>query len=153
MTTKYQILERPKVQSHLQVALPRPYLPRLVRIPPIDQLYSINSIRKLKNPQNGRSIQSITFWVGVTNKSDMRMDSSRPHRPWTQTQAHPKQTVSEDSYQCYDSTKKHKGIKVTLWLRKTRYKKAWGAPALTTYTTVLKQKDWHRFHEVVILVY
>jgi hypothetical protein len=39
--------------------------------------------------------------------------------------------VSEDSHQYQKSRKNHKGIKVTLWLRKTRCKELLCAPALT----------------------
>jgi hypothetical protein len=60
-------------------------------------LYGTYSIQKLKSPENGRSIQSTTFWIGVTNKDDMRMVNSKARRLWTETQARPRQKGSEDS--------------------------------------------------------
>jgi len=103
-------------------------------------LYNTCSIQKLSNQKNGTSIQSITFWIGVTNKNDMPMDASKGHQLRTQTQARPKQSVSEDSYKYQKSRKNHKGIKVTSWPPNTRYKKAWGAPALTSYTVLYSNR-------------
>jgi hypothetical protein len=59
-------------------------------------------------------MKTTPLWAGLKDTNDMRIDTSKAQRLWTQTQARPKQMVSEDSHQYQKSRKNHKGIKVTL---------------------------------------
>jgi hypothetical protein len=101
--------------------------------------YNIYSIQKLTSPQNRRSMRNTALWPSLADTNDMRIANSRPHHLRTSAQFGFEQTRSEVSYQCYESRKNNKGIKMTLWPTKTRYKEQLSAPTLTRAALNLPQ--------------
>jgi hypothetical protein len=108
----------------IQAALYRPFMTRLVQIPPMDQFYTINIVWKsLWDEKIGDRLPAWSFGWTSTEQHDVRINNSSAQQVWTHARSRSKQIVSQDLNQYYESIKRHKPIKVASWPPNTRYKK------------------------------